>query len=115
MPREGPLSTRIRLLASQLGARLFRNQVGLYRLADGRKLRSGLGVGSPDLVGWRAMTITPEMVGQPVAVFVGIEVKASGQPTAKQEAWLAAIRAAGGVAGVARSVDEAREILLGEE
>lgn len=109
---ESALSDRVRLLAPRLGARLFRNQVGLYKLADGRTLRSGLGVGSPDLVGWRVIEITPEMVGQHVAVFTGLELKVGRrQPTVEQQAWLAAIREAGGIAGVVRSEEEARAVL----
>lgn len=120
--KESTLAAAIRLAVSKLGARLFRNQVGTYHLADprckwcakhGRKVGSGLGKGSPDLVGWRVVTITPDMVGQRVAVFIGIEVKASlKRATAEQQSWLAAIRESGGIAGVARSVDEARDILF---
>lgn len=110
--RETALSARIRLLASRLGARLFRNQVGLYTLADGRRLRSGLGTGSPDLVGWMPLKVTREMVGETVAVFVGLEVKADGsQPRPNQQDWLAAIRNAGGIGDVAWSEADAEGLL----
>ena len=112
MPSETNTSTKIRLLASSENARLFRNQVGTYKLADGRILSSGFGVGSPDLIGWKKTVITSEMVGRTVAVFVGIEVKAEGgKLTRKQEYWLNAIRKAGGIAGVANSDIQAKEIL----
>lgn len=72
----------------------------------------GLCPGSADLVGFRTVTVTPDMVGQRIAVFAAVEVKAErGRLTAQQSAWLEHISAAGGLAGVARSVDDARAIL----
>lgn len=115
--RESALAATIRLIASRLGARLFRNQVGTYRLADprckwcathGRRISSGMGVGSPDLVGWQTVTITPAMVGRRIAVFMGVELKSNRRsPTAAQQAWLRAIDEAGGYAAVVHSEDEA--------
>lgn len=74
------------------------------------------GVGSPggsDLIGYRRVTVTPEMVGKEIPVFAAIEVKtAKGRATKDQLQFLEHIRNAGGVAGIARSVDEARLILL---
>jgi len=72
----------------------------------------GLCKGSADLIGWRSVTITPEMVGQQVAVFTSIEVKSSsGRVKPEQQQWLNAVQAAGGIAGVARSVGEAMDLL----
>jgi hypothetical protein len=52
------------------------------------------------------------MVGQQVAVFTSIEVKtATGRLRPEQQQWLDAVQAAGGIAGVARSVDEALDLL----
>jgi len=74
------------------------------------------GVGSPggsDLIGYRRVTVTPEMVGREMPVFAAIEVKtAKGRATKDQLRFIEHIRNAGGIAGVARSVDEARLILL---
>jgi hypothetical protein len=75
----------------------------------------GLAVGSADLIGWTTRTITPDMVGQQVAVFTSIEVKsATGRLRPEQRQWLEAVQAAGGIAGVARSVDDARVLLINE-
>ncbi len=72
----------------------------------------GLCKGSADLIGWRSVTITPEMVGQQIAVFTSIEVKSSsGRVKPEQQQWLNAVQAAGGIAGVARSVGEAMDLL----
>lgn len=74
------------------------------------------GVGNPggsDLIGYRRVTVTPEMVGKHVAVFAAVEVKtARGRVKAEQQRFVDHIRSAGGIAGIARSVDEAQNILL---
>ena len=74
-------------------------------------MRYGLCKGSSDLIGWRSLTITPDMVGQTVAVFAAIEVKDRGTPTPEQLHFIAQVQAAGGLAGVARTVAEAEAIL----
>ena len=108
------IQQRIRLaLGTHPQVRLFRNQVG--QLPDprtGRPVQFGLARGSADLIGWRTITVTPEMVGQRIAVFTSIEVKTpTGRLTPAQSAWLSAVHGAGGIAGVARSVRDAEEIL----
>jgi len=74
------------------------------------------GVGNPggsDLIGYRRVTVTPEMVGQDVAVFAAVEVKTPrGRIKPEQQQFVDHIRGAGGIAGIARSVDEAKNILL---
>ena len=82
------------------------------RDANGRPVSFGLCKGSADLIGWRTVTITPEMVGQQVAVFTSIEVKtATGRLRPEQQQWLDAVQSAGGIAGVARSVEDAEALL----
>ncbi len=92
-------------------ARLWRNNTGALRDARGQLVRYGLCPGSSDLIGYRTITITPDMVGQRLAVFAAVEVKDRGRLTAQQEAFLNLIQQAGGLAGVARSVPEALSIL----
>ena len=68
--------------------------------------------GGGDLLGWRTVEVTPEMVGQRVAVFTSIEVKTpTGKLRVEQEQWLKVVRAAGGIAGVARSVEDAEALV----
>lgn len=111
--RESAIQNAI-LMLGRGAVRLFRNQVGHYELKDGRHLSSGLCKGSADLIGWRSVTITPDMVGQRYAVFCAVEVKRPGEkPTPEQRAFLAAVQDAGGLAGVATSVEEAQQILGG--
>ena len=52
------------------------------------------------------------MVGQQVAVFTSIEVKAlTGRLRPEQRQWLEVVAVAGGIAGVARSVADAEALL----
>jgi hypothetical protein len=110
---ETHLQQQIRLaLGTHPQLRLFRNNTGsLPDPKTGRPIQFGLARGSSDLVGWRTVTITPDMVGQQLAVFTAIEVKTpKGRATPEQRAWLEAVRCAGGVAGIARSVADALRI-----
>lgn len=94
--------------------RLFRNQVGALKDITGRVVHFGLHRGSSDLIGFRTVTITPEMVGQRLAVFAACEVKAPGGKhpvTPEQAHFIEVVQAAGGLAGVARNVAQARHIL----
>jgi hypothetical protein len=107
---ERRIQSEIQLAASAGGgtARLWRNNVGALRDQRGQLVRYGL---SSDLIGLRTITITPDMVGQRVAVFSAIEVKDRGRPTDQQQAFVAMVQQAGGLAGIARSVPDALSIL----
>lgn len=79
-----------------------------------RILHAGLAEGSPDLVGLRTITIGPEHIGARMAVFVGVEVKSeTGRQTVEQRQFLAMLAKRGALAGIARSVDEAIDIIEG--
>jgi len=111
MASEQSIQQHIRLTCSTGATRLFRNNTGTLRDQHGRPVSFGLCKGSADLIGWRTVTITPEMVGQQVAVFTSIEVKSErGRLAAEQQQWMDAVQAAGGIAGVARSVEDALRI-----
>jgi hypothetical protein len=108
---EQQIQQHIRLALSRGPVRLYRNNTGTLRDQHGRPVQFGLAVGSADLIGWTTRTITPDMVGQQVAVFTSIEVKsASGRLRPEQRQWLEAVQAAGGIAGVARSVEDAARL-----
>ena len=112
MPSEQTIQQHIRLACSIGTCRLFRNNTGTLRDINGRPVSFGLCKGSADLIGWTTRTITPKMVGQQIAVFTSIEVKSSsGRVKPEQQQWLNAVQAAGGIAGVARSVGEAMDLL----
>lgn len=118
----------LRAIITALGAlpdvRIFRNHVGAgwtgrlvagsgrrVVLEDARHCTFGLAPGSPDLIGWRSVTVTPEMVGRRVARFVAIEAKARGRLTQGQDSFIAIAGAMGAIAGVARSADDARALI----
>lgn len=111
-------------LATKMTARLFRMNVGVAWVGEVRKNRDGsitirnprpfkAGVaGMSDLCGWMPVTITQGMVGERLAVFTAVEVKTNtGRPSAEQIAFIAAVRAAGGYAGIARN-DEGLTMIL---
>jgi hypothetical protein len=109
---EQQIQQQIRIACSTGDTRLWRNNTGTLRDQHGRPVTFGLAKGSSDLIGYRTVTVTPEMVGQQVAVFCSIEVKtASGRLRPEQRQWLDVIQAAGGIAGVARSVEDAQSLL----
>jgi hypothetical protein len=111
---ETDLQQRIRLAVGALpGFRLWRNNSG--KLPDPRTGRwVQFGVASPggsDLIGYRSVTITPDMVGSTVAVFTAVEIKtATGRATPAQRQFIDHIRRAGGISGVVRSTQEALRI-----
>jgi hypothetical protein len=109
---EQRIQQEIRLAISHGDTRVFRNNTGTLKDANGRPVQFGLCKGSADLIGWRTVTVTPEMVGTQVAVFLSIEVKTpTGRLRPEQQQWLDAVQAAGGIAGVARSVEDARTLV----
>lgn len=103
---------RIRLALSKGAIRLWRNNTGALHDANGQLIRFGLCAGSADLIGYTTVEITPDMVGQRVAVFTAVEVKSrTGRPTPEQTAFLKHIQDAGGRAGIARSIEDAERIV----
>lgn len=112
MQRETEIMFAIREALTRAGdVALFRNNVGFDRE---RRVHYGLGLGSPDLVGIRTVTITPEHVGQRLGVFLGVEVKAAkGRVSEDQHRWHTVARDRGALVVVARSVDDALAALRG--
>lgn len=124
MNREGPLRKRILIWASQQGWRLFRNFVGnvwvgkisedgrlsfrnrdtyFVELYDARCIKVGLCEDSSDLIGWRTLIITPEMVGKRIAQFCTLEAKTINvRLTQGQRNFLYQVTKAGGYAAVVR-------------
>jgi len=132
---ESPILRRILATLSHGAVRLLRNNCGVgYQgivsrappdprwqpgsliIQRPRRVQFGLAVGSADLIGLRSITITPEMVGRTVAVFASIEVKRPGaHTTGAQRDWAVMVASMGGIAGVARSVEEAERLLVGAQ
>ena len=118
------LSQRV---VTELGARVFRNNVGTgwqgkpikvtvptevlmkpgdILLRGARIVHFGLMKGSGDDIGWRSVRITQEMVGQVIAQFVSLEFKVPGKhPDPDQIQWFNNVREAGGLAAIIRDPD----------
>ena len=111
--------------ASQLGARMFRNNVGVgwvgkiikrthteITLANPRVLHAGLGLGTSDGIGIRPVTITREMVGTVIGQFVAAEIKVGKTPTtADQDNFLKMVNRLGGIGVVVREPDDLLRLL----
>lgn len=76
---------------------------------DGKPIR-----GASDLAGYTSITITPEMIGKTFPVFTGIETKNSegGVVSDDQQHFIDNVRQAGGCAGAASSVEQARSLIF---
>lgn len=84
---ESNVSSRTRLAAVVKHWRLWRNNRGAAQLENGSFVRWGLAndskklgdtLKSGDLIGWRPVVITSDMVGKVIAQFVSVETKAEG-------------------------------------
>lgn len=92
---ETKIQNRIMIKMSQKGYLVWRNQVGLFKTMDGRTVNIGI-KGSSDLMAVKPTVITPDMVGQTLAVFVAVEVKtATGRQSEPQKKWQAAVEKLG--------------------
>lgn len=133
--REHPIQQRIMLALGRGLSRVFRVNTGVAWQGHGppvcvnkptqvmcypgdvvirkaQPIRMGLTVGGSDIIGWTSRVVQPEDVGSRVALFTAIEVKSdTGRATEDQLRFIEAVQAAGGIAGVARSDDEARAIV----
>jgi len=125
-PTQSEHATQNEIRLGLLGkATMFRNNVGTAWIGDATKLKdgsilirnprilhAGLCAGSSDLIGWRSLTITPEMVGERIAVFAALEVKSkTGRATAGQKNFCDRVIQAGGLAGIVKSLDDAKKAL----
>lgn len=109
-------------------ALIFRANVGQAWTGDAKKLpgnrvlidnarpfSTGLPPGFSDLFGMVSVIITPEMVGQRVAIFTALECKTTkGKASEKQAAFIKAVNDNGGRAGVVRSEEDAVRVVEGD-
>ena len=101
----------IAALNSRDDVRVFRNNVGFTTTPDGRPLHFGLLPGSGDLIGWKRHRVTAEDVGRDLAIFLSVEVKNErGRVSEAQRNWKNQVNKNGGIAVIARSVEEANRV-----
>jgi hypothetical protein len=112
--KESQIQTRILLALSEAGCTVWRCETagawvgrvihqsgGTVTLADARMIQAGLTKGGADIIG-----ISPD------GRFIGVEVKTkTGRVSQEQDRFISAVRAAGGIAGVARSVEDALKLI----
>jgi hypothetical protein len=134
---ENQTMKKIQIAATAVGARLFRNNSALgwvgesrritsrttVTLNDGdvivykaRPLHAGLCKGSSDLIGFRTLKITADMIGKSIAQFCAVEVKSeTGKPTLEQISFLNILRDKGALSLLTRSVEDAVKELTREQ
>lgn len=127
---EKHLLNAVSIYFTELGGRIFRNNIGMAYAGRGKPYRAqmpvsvriepgdvvlrqavpikyGLHVGSGDSIGWRPVVITPEMVGTTIAQFCSVESKyGSTATTPEQKNWCDVVNRAGGYAKIIHSIDE---------
>lgn len=136
---ESSIQREIMLAASNAGMTIWRNNTGtawqgnkmmlrdaIIILPSGQQIRIdravllqnprpvsfGLCPGSSDLIGIRPLVIGDEHLGQRIAQFVALEVKAKGKkPTEKQQQFLEFVEQRGGVSAIIRGVSDLEDYL----
>lgn len=98
---EAAIQNKVRLEFNETGGRIWRNNIGAAKDANGNFFRYGLAndtkkmnevVKSGDLIGLRPVLITQDMVGSTIGQFVSREVKKRGWKytgTAREQAQVA--------------------------
>ena len=130
--KENPIQKRILLACGKGATRLFRMNVGMGWIGNSKRFSRTTNItalpgdvlirgarpfhsgieGMSDLVGWHTIEITPDMVGKKVAVYSAVEVKVEGgRVRPKQQVFIDNVRKHGGIAGIARSAEEAESLL----
>ena len=123
---ESDVQEAIQVEAMKQGTQLWRNNSGALKDVTGRPVRYGLGntsakvnkvMKSSDLIGVTQIVITPDMVGKTISIFTAIECKGNDRKVQKderyqaQENFINLVRAKGGIAGFADSVDQFKIII----
>lgn len=103
MTEEHKIQNEIRAACVDIAV-LFRANVGSGRTFDGRYFETGLPKGFSDLFGFR--------LSDGRAVFIEVKT-AAGRVSAEQKNFIGKMRGYGALAGVARSVEDAKNIITG--
>ena len=133
MTPEAKATEAVRLSAPKHNARIFRNNSGGCLDKTGRMIKFGLGNdGSKaskqlkfgDYVGFTPIVITPDMVGQTIAVFTNLEIKPDGdmqktltkacsQGTREYFQWKTCefVKSFGGLAGFVTNENDVKQVL----
>jgi len=94
------------------GRKIIDKKTGQSHVIGAKRIKYGLFPGSGDFIGWTTVTITPEMVGQQIAVFTSIETKTINDSMSnRQRNWFQRVREAGGIALVYKETRAGIEIV----
>lgn len=125
MKDESTVQQEVQIQARHYDCLLLRNNSGACTDNTGRLVRYGLGHVSPnqqikssDLIGFTKKVITPDMVGETVAIFTAFEVKKEAwdcnkkldDHEIKQNNFLQWVTANGGIASFINKIDKLAEI-----
>jgi len=102
-----PPSQRLFRINSGMGwaGQIISNKNGRVVLKNARPFH-GAPEGWPDLSGWSTVEITPDMVGQRLAVFTGLELKATGDQSTGQKIFASILKQMGGIYRVIRNIGD---------
>ena len=111
--KEAPLLKRIWFACSNGPNRLWRNNCGSLQDKQGRWVKFGVAnPGGADLIGFKTVTVTEDMVGKKIAIFVALEVKQkNGRIRPEQQVFIDLVKLKGGIAAIVRSVEQAIKVL----
>jgi hypothetical protein len=110
------LCFRVNIGQAWTGSECIRLRNGDMLIKQPRPFSTGLPAGFSDTFGVVPVKITQDMVGRTIGQFFGVEYKSeTGRPTKPQQAFLGAITANGGRAGIARSAADAVGIVMGPQ
>ena len=100
----GHLVWRMETAGAWVG-RIMHQEGNMVTLANARMIQAGLIKGGSDIIG----------IHRPSGRFIAIEVKTpTGRPTPEQLRFIDNVRAAGGIAGIARSVQDALDLVCAD-
>ena len=76
--------------------KIIKHALGIIILKNPRPFH-GLPVGFSDLFGWTSINVTPDMIGQKIAIFTAYELKATGKLTKEQRDFRRVLLEMGGI------------------
>ena len=107
------LTNKLLMLGSKLGIVGWKNPRGLAFHKDGSPVKYGVGPnGASDVIGYRKLIVTPEMVGRKIAQFFCVEVKTERDSVRQDQIdFINQVIADGGDGLIARSEEDLKNHL----
>lgn len=115
---ERDLVHAVRLQVGGVPGRVLYRNAQLKTKIKGVWCYGGMGVGTPDIVGFDSIIITPAMVGKKFARVVGLELKnpdGSGRASEEQKQCIAMWQNHGAIALISKDLDEIKTLFENAE